>query len=344
MNKIVRGALIGSAALVGVLSLSIGGAALWAITTRDALLAQKLDISNAKDVPVPWPLTDAEIAQIRAEKQAALATVVPVEGAAPADPMAGVDLSLIAKERAVERGKHLVTTIYGCTECHGEDFGGHVVVDSPLLGAIVCPNITTGKGSVTLDFKPSDWDRIIRHGVRPDGSPTVMPAVDFQSMSDRELSDIVSYVRSFPPVDKTADPVRFGPLLTVLTATGEVKLSAFEIDHTKDHALVPPEPVDPAFGEHLTMACRGCHGSTYSGGPIKGGDPAWPPAANLTQLASSGWTEADFARVMREGKKKDGSAVQKPMPWEYYKNLDDKELAAMWAYVSGLKPVETGVR
>ena len=65
-----------------------------------------------------------------------------------------------------------------------------------LLG----PNLTTGAGGRTRHFTSSDWDRIVRHGVRHDGLPALMPSADFKSMSDQELSDIATYLGSLPAV------------------------------------------------------------------------------------------------------------------------------------------------
>ena len=98
------------------------------------------------------------------------------------------------------------------------------MIDDPMIGHLLGPNLTTGKGSVTRDFKASDWDRAVRHGVAPNGHPTAMPSSDFQFMADQELSDIVSYIRSLPPVDDTVPAIRLGPLGKVLLATGGIPI------------------------------------------------------------------------------------------------------------------------
>ena len=82
----------------------------------------------------------------------------------------------------------------------------------------ICGDVRRGGLSVVLDYTPADWDRGVRHGVAKSGRPTVMPAVDFQKMSDRELSDIVAYLGSLPPVDNQVAAVDFGPVGTVLVA------------------------------------------------------------------------------------------------------------------------------
>src|SRR5690606_1423093 len=77
----------------------------------------------------------------------------------------------LALELAVERGRHLIEARYACTECHGANMGGGVMVDAFPIGSLLGPNLTTGSGSRTLDYTPADWDRAVRHGILPDGRP-----------------------------------------------------------------------------------------------------------------------------------------------------------------------------
>lgn len=132
-----------------------------------------------------------------------------------------------------------------------------------------------------------------------------MPAHDFQRMSDQGLSDIVAYIHSLPPVDAAVPPATLGPLGTVLVATGQLQLAADLIDaHDADHLGVSPEArPDAEFREHLAAACMGCHTESLAGGSVRGGDPSWPPAANLTPHADGlgTWSYDDFVTLLREG-------------------------------------------
>ncbi len=316
-----------AAVLAGVLTVAAGVG--FVSGASDRALGQRFELHSV-DFPVPFPLEEGELAELRAERAPAAA-----EGA---DPLAGLDLEALATERAVERGRHLVEARYGCGECHGADFGGGVMVDDPLLGRLLAPNLTTGQGSRTLAYTPADWDRMVRHGVKPDGTPSPMPSKDFVAMSDRELSDIVTYIRSLPPVDATVEPVSFGPLGRVLLATGQFELSATaHPDHAAEHARVPPaEAPDATFGRHIAQACTGCHRRDFTGGPIVGGDPSWPAAADLTAL--DGWTYEDFTTAMREGKRPDGTALKSPMSEvpKFAAKMSETELRAMWAYLQSL--------
>ncbi len=337
--------------LSAVLVASGGGFYLWAKSAADATLARTFD-THKVDFPIPFPLTDAEVEALRAEKLASMPApdpTAPVDPAAPpVDPLAGVDLAAVALERAQARGKHLVESRYACIECHGEDFGGGTMLDDPAIGTLLGSNLTSGKGGRTTAFTPADWDRKVRHGVSPEGRPGAMPSGDFVGMSDRELSDIISYIRAQPPVDRTMAPVTLGPLGTVLMALGEIRLSADEVpDHHAAHAVEPPDGSDPvALGKHIAQVCTGCHNPRLSGGPMGGGDPSWAEPANLTPAPDglAGWTRDDFFRALREAKSKDGRALKAPMDVmpKYMTKATDAEIEALWTYIQSLPPTPKG--
>jgi mono/diheme cytochrome c family protein len=250
------------------------------------------------------------------------------------------------RERAISRGKRLIETRVGCNGCHGDDFGGKVLVDSPIVGYWAAPNLTSGEGSVTRGFTASDWDRAVRHGVRRNGQSSSMPSDEFVNLSDHELSDVVSYILSRPPVDRASEPVKLGPVFAFLVAFKPATLPAFAIDHAKAHAVEPPaEAPTIEFGEHIVQACRGCHGAQLSGGKIPG-DPNMPIVANLTphETGLRDWTEADFFRALREGKRKDGTDIKIQMPWQQFGKMSDVELKAVWAYLRTVPPLPKGSR
>jgi mono/diheme cytochrome c family protein len=250
-----------------------------------------------------------------------------------------------AVQRAVERGKHLVSARYTCTACHGQTFGGGVMVDAFPIGHLLAPNLTLGTGSRTADYQPRDWDHIVRHGVLRDGHPAVMPSEDFQHMTDQELSDVVSYIRSLPPVNNTVPASTFGPLGKVLVATGQMKFSASVIpNHKSPHEVSPPaEAASAEFGKHLATVCNGCHGADLSGGPIAGGDPSWPPARNLTPDATGlkGWTYEQFVDALARSRRPDGTTLKPPMTLmaPFGQNMTETERRALWAYLQSVPAV-----
>ncbi len=288
--------------------------------------------------PIPFPLGDAELAMIREERIAG--------GAAPSDPLAGVDLAALALARAQESGKHLIDSRVACSACHGADFAGHVIVDAPIVGRWVAPNITGGAGSVTRGYTASDWDHAVRHGLRRGGRASSMPAIDFVNLSDHELSDIVAYIRSKPGVNRNPGSIRWGPVFSILVATDPDAFSAAHIDHRRPHSAEPPQAVvSLEYGEHLVQVCRGCHGERLSGGKLKG-DPNMPLVANLTphETGLKDWSEDDFIRALREGRRKDGTAINEAMPWRAYGRMGDAELKALYAYLRTVPPLPKGNR
>jgi len=322
-----------------------GGFYAWAVSAAQAKIDVIYDVHRA-DFPIPFPLTETELGALRAER---LASAPPPTDpkAPPPDPLAGVDLDALATERAAARGKHLVESLYPCGECHGADFGGGVMVDDDMIGHILGPNLTPGKGSRTLTYTAADWDRMVRHGVKPDNKGSPMPSKDFFATSDRELSDIVTYIRSLPNVDKEVPTWTFGPLGNVLMATGKIEISAavHPTKHRIDHVIEPPAATpDATYGKHIAQTCTGCHRANFAGGPIAGGPPDWPPAANITPTGLAGWTYEDFLRALREGKGKTGAPLREPMASmpKFAKNMTDTELQAMWAYIQTLPPAPTG--
>lgn len=308
--------------LVCVVLVAAAGVYLWAGYAANERMTRTYE-THRVDFPIPVPLTADELAA---------AGVTEDPGGA------------LALARARERGRHLVESRYHCVECHGDNFGGGVMVDAFPMGRFLGPNLTTGRGSIVAGFAPADWDRAVRHGVLRDGRPSIMPAQDFQRMSDQELSDVIAYIQSQPPVDNEVPKSSFGPLGKVLLAAHQLNPPAEAIsDHQGIHpAAPPPATVSTEFGGHLAATCVGCHSMNLAGGPIVGGDPSWPPARNLTphETGLAGWTYDQFVAAIRDGRRPDGTALLPPMTFvlPYAQSMTDVETQALWTYLQSLPP------
>jgi mono/diheme cytochrome c family protein len=171
--------------LAALLVVALAGYA-WASVAASRKLSRTYT-AHTVDFPIPFPVPEEEVRRLEVTPESA---------------------RLLARDRALQRGRHLVESRYACTECHGRDFGGGVMIDDAAIGRLLGPNLTGGKGSRTTGFRPEDWDRIVRHGILRDGRPSLMPSVDFQRMSDQELSDIVVLVQSQPPASSCSPPTR----------------------------------------------------------------------------------------------------------------------------------------
>lgn len=314
------------AGLALLLIVVVIGAYLWASRATAATLARSIDTHSA-DFPIPWVPEPAP-----SPSEVSMASSEP--GLIETDPYAA----------AVERGAHLVRARYPCTDCHGQNLGGGVMIDAMPMAQAFGPNLTGGEGSATRDFTAADWDRAVRHGVGTDGRPLSMPAVEFRAMSDQELADIVTYIGSLPPVDNSVQPFRTGPIGKMLVATGVFSFSADVLPHFDEHASMPPEAgATVEFGAHLAATCAGCHNENYAGGSFAG-DPSWPPSANLTPAgAIADWSLPEFVRLMREGVRPDGTEVVEPMTYilSLGQAMSDMELEAIYLFLRSLPATET---
>jgi len=252
-----------------------------------------------------------------------------------------------ADQAAIERGRHLVDSRYGCAACHGANLAGGVMLDEAPIGRLFGPNLTRGKGSVVEGYDMAEWDRSVRHGVKPSGRASLMPAEDFFRMSDAELLDIVAYARALPPTDNRVDTPSLGPVGKVLLVLGKFPLAARLQEPTRAHAAVPPETSDSSeFGQHLIATCTGCHRQNLAGGPMPFGPPDWPAAANLTSHESGlgTWSYEDFDRALTEGISKDGHALKKPMTDVVAgtRQMLPTERKAIWTYLRSLTSAPDG--
>ena len=248
---------------------------------------------------------------------------------------------------SLARGEHVARAIAKCVDCHGGLLEGNVVMNVPVLGRFAAPNLTAAPTGVGASLRDRDWFRAIRHGVAPDGRPLLlMPADDYVHLSDSDLVALVAWTRSRLLVEHAVPSSRLGPLGRVLLLAGKFPiLPAEAVDHSVQHVSAPPAGVTPEYGRYLSLAggCAGCHGQGMSGGKAPTLPPQAPPAANLTPTGLSGWTEADFFRVLREGKNPAGHALDRRwMPWKTAGKMTDQEIRAVWAYLRSLPPRASG--
>jgi mono/diheme cytochrome c family protein len=257
-------------------------------------------------------------------------------------------LSIPADAQALARGEHIAIT-RGCKGCHAADLAGEVVLDVPAIGRLAAPNITRGRGSVVAAFTANDWERAIRHGIKPDGRPLLfMPIRDFAGLSDADTADLIAYVQSAAPADRDLAPSYIGPVGRLLFAFGQLPMVESRlIDQHAPHAAHIETAATPEFGSYLAQACIGCHGNHLSGGPIPGTPPDFPKPANITPDTATGigkWSREDFYRVFREGKRPDGRDLDPFMPWKALGHFSDTELDALWAYLRSVPARPYGQR
>ena len=237
-------------------------------------------------------------------------------------------------------GAHVAMT-RGCTECHGPNLGGNVLMNGFPMGRLAAPNLTRGRGGAAARFTDADWSRAIRHGVSPEGrSYILMPAFEYSRMGDEDLTALVSYIKSVPPVDTVQPSRKLGPVLQLGVVFGMFPLQARLIDHTRPRPAPPAAGVSVAYGEYLAATCRGCHGQDLTGGAAD--RPGAPLPPNLNPAGNVGrWSDAQFITTIRTGRTPEGRVLNPDfMPWKAFANHTDDELRAIHMYLRSL-PAKT---
>ena len=106
---------------------------------------------------------------------------------------------------------------------------------------------------------------------------------------------------------------------------------------------------DAKRGEYLAKAggCIGCHTEAREGAtPFAGGRALKTPfgtfyGPNITPHPEAGlgrWSEADFVRAMREGRRPDGANFYPAFPYPSFTRITDTDLRDLWAYLRSLPP------
>lgn len=262
-------------------------------------------------------------------------------------PVALTPLQRSTDAAVLARGRHLSEAIAPCSgrDCHGADLGGGQRIDLGPLGMMTGPNISAG--GLGAAYSDAELARLIRHGIKKDGrSVRFMPSQDFSWLPDSDVSAVIAYVRSLPPVNRPNGINDFKPLVKVLDRMDKFTVDvARHIDH--DHVGDGPPPTPTAvYGAYLARLCIGCHGKNLSGGPIPGAPPSLPVPTNLTpdETGLKGWTLDDFTHTLATGIDKKGKKLASMMPVESFGKLDETERTALWAYLQSLPARKFGGR
>jgi len=256
-------------------------------------------------------------------------------------------------DQRLKHGKYMVTSILQCLTCHsprdwnapgappiaGKEGSGGTTLQEDSITRIIAPNITSDKETGAGTWTDDMLARAIREGVGHDGRALnwQMPYWTFRNLSEEDLASVVVYLRTLPPVHHIVPPT---------------KLSAEEKLGTEKSLSPLTEPVatrdlsDPIKrGSYLVKIgeCVGCHTShaEYNPGLLGGrneisrfGKTAF--SANITADASGmAYGPEGFIFVIRTGK---GGTLSPIMPWIAFKNMNDEDLKAIYAYLKTFPP------
>lgn len=228
---------------------------------------------------------------------------------------------------SLARGEHW-SKILGCRHCHGENLGGQVFVDIPPFRA-VAQNLTSGEGGVGSAYDIADWDRSIRHGVKPDGRAVhpIMPSGVFHALSDEDAADLIAHLRSVPPVDNALPETAYKVPLYIVAGLGQFDAAVQVTPAGAPREPAPERGATAAYGRYLSeLSCVECHAEDLRGGPHP--DPSGPFAVSLEPAAS--WNLQRFADALQRGVASDGHQMDGDyMPWVSFQHMTGDEVLAL---------------
>ncbi|MPY69979.1 MAG: c-type cytochrome [Alphaproteobacteria bacterium] len=260
-------------------------------------------------------------------------------------------------ETLLERGTYLMQGVVACGNCHTpkggpmadrEMAGGFKFDEKPFTAyaSNITPDRETGIGGWT----DAQIVAAIREGKRPDGSiiGPPMPTEMYRDLSDRDAQAIVAYLRGVKPVRNAVPKSAYR--ITLPPAWGPPVVSVPE----------PDRGDRVAYGRYLAFAghCMECHTPLSrgrrqydtmmgAGGFEIGGPWGVSISANLTPDTETGlgrWTDAQIKAAIAAGVRPDGTKLAPPMPFDFYRNVSERDLDALVAYLRSLKPVRHAAR
>jgi cytochrome c553 len=241
--------------------------------------------------------------------------------------IAGESLDVPVDAGSIEEGQRLAQ-LRGCSGgCHGRSTEGRVMVEMWDGTRVVAPDLAR----VAARYSTTDLERVIRHGVRPDGTSVIrfMPSEMFATLSDHDLGLIIAYLRSQPHGEESLPEAGYGPLARLMGFTfkrqnGSV-MAAEVIEHQHPE---PPDTADPAaFGRYLAnTVCSECHGDDLRGAP----DGSTPSLA-----VALAYSRDDFGVLMRTGMPLDGRklGLMADVARSRFVRFTDAEIAALHGYL-----------
>ncbi|HVB04363.1 MAG TPA: c-type cytochrome [Chitinophagaceae bacterium] len=281
--------------------------------------------------------------------------VLPDVGEAP-------DLKIAPSPVRLARGRYLVWHVARCMDCHSDrnlhleagpvvrgtqGEGGEIFDETKgLPGRFVAKNITPYHLGHWTD---GEIFRAITCGVRRDGKALypAMPYLNYGQLDTGDIYDIIAYIRTLPGIPKKIAPSR---------ADFPMNWEINTLPRKPDFHPRPSRKDQVKYGRYLVLManCAGCHNEDFSGGdkfPLATGGIV--SAANITPDLATGigaWTRMDFIHRFKSF----ADSCFKPriispdtyntvMPWTFFAGMKSGDIAAIYAYLHTVKPVDHAV-
>jgi len=249
-----------------------------------------------------------------------------------------------------QRGEYLAT-VFACQDCHtgrGAD-GIHLDRSVLLAGGEPFPGPWGVARSANVSaLVPALDDLTLEKLIRGQLAFLYpMPTEAYNTMAAQDMADLIRYLRTVPPSNRTAPASEMDAAFTPPPPNAPVPFPA-----------AAPSGVTAARGKYLVTqgGCADCHTPrTAIGAPdpnrsLAGGGHQFPgpngavfEAPNLTPDPTTGlgsWTDAQIVAALREGRAPDGHQLHPAMPYaSAYHAYTDEDATAIVRYLRELQPV-----
>ncbi|RYY20465.1 MAG: c-type cytochrome [Chitinophagaceae bacterium] len=265
----------------------------------------------------------------------------------------------------IARGRELVFGAAHCANCHAPEqqstlsnnqspilLSGGIKFQIPL-GDIFSPNLTPDKTGILYKTDQA-LARALRYGVSTDGR-ALFDFMPFHHTSDEDLTAIISYLRSQPPVVNQVPENDMNLLGKAIKA-----LVLKPAGPTEKVPMAVKRDTTADYGRYLAnniANCQGCHtnrdlmtgafiGQRYAGGftmeSKTDSGTFYVTSPNLTPHNTGrikGWSQEQFIGRFRQGR----VIKTSHMPWEPFSKMKEDDLKAIYKYLQTLQPIDNYV-
>jgi mono/diheme cytochrome c family protein len=271
------------------------------------------------------------------------------------------DLSpaLAQRQPSVARGEY-VAQLGDCAACHttstGKTLAGGLPFPTPV-GTIYSSNITPDREHGIGTYSLTDFIRLMRFGVKPDGTRLypAMPYTAYAKTSDEDLQDLFAWLRE--GVVAVPEPPHISAMTWPLNSRWPLALWDVAFHDSRRFAPDPSKDASWNRGAYLVQGlahCGTCHtprGIGFQEKDVSGGSDVFLSGAQLAGTSPINlrgnpgdglgrWSADDIALLLKTGRNAH-SAVTGPMAEVIAHStqfMTDPDVAAIATYLKSLSP------
>jgi mono/diheme cytochrome c family protein len=246
------------------------------------------------------------------------------------EPMVAAPPELVAQGYRLAR-------LQGCLSCHGEGLTGNDVINAPIVGDIIAPNLPR----LARQRTDEELAVAIRQGIAPDGRGLLVMTSAVQGrMPPEETAALIAWIRSLPVTAGEERPFRLSMVGRLMLVLGDFRLQPVAV---RQYRTRMPVDLGPRFARGRQLAasiCAECHGPDLAGGPTPMADinPSLRRTYNLPPNLDivGAYDLPAFTRLMRTGVPPDGRnlGMMTAVARRDLSHFTDEEIEALHQYLA----------